>query len=113
MGQQQHQHDHDQQQQHQQHPHPPFVPQSVPVAAHQPNHSGNEFHYVQRHLRKTSIDERRVSTSSSYFKFTTTFTSHASSHAAGRALSRPLPHITSRLAVGPPRTLVVAHLPSQ
>lgn len=37
-----------------------FVPQSVPVPRHNaPNH--DEFGYVQRHVRKTSIDERRVS----------------------------------------------------
>jgi GATA-binding protein len=36
-----------------------FVPQSVP---HHQRSSNNEFHYVQRHHRKTSIDERRVST---------------------------------------------------
>lgn len=37
-----------------------FVPQSVPV----PPHHGNrdEFGYVNRHHRKTSIDDRRVST---------------------------------------------------
>jgi GATA-binding protein len=37
-----------------------FVPQSVPVP---PHHQGqnNEFNYVNRHLRKTSIDERQVS----------------------------------------------------
>ncbi|KAF4997673.1 hypothetical protein FGRMN_3705 [Fusarium graminum] len=37
-----------------------FVPQSVPV---QPIHQvtqGNEFNYVNRHLRKTSIDDRRT-----------------------------------------------------
>jgi GATA-binding protein, other eukaryote len=45
-----------QQQQQQQH----FVPQSVPV----PPHRGHEdeFGYVNRHHRKTSIDDRRVST---------------------------------------------------
>jgi hypothetical protein len=37
-----------------------FVPQSVPVNQH--GIRGNdEFDYVQRHVRKTSIDERRVS----------------------------------------------------
>lgn len=36
-----------------------FVPQSVPVPAHQRNQ--DEFAYVTRHHRKTSIDERRVS----------------------------------------------------
>lgn len=36
------------------------IPQSVPVPHHNPrNH--DEFDYVQRHVRKTSIDERRVS----------------------------------------------------
>lgn len=36
------------------------VPKSVPVPHH--NHSSNEeFNYVQRHVRKTSIDEGRVS----------------------------------------------------
>ena len=34
---------------------PAFAPQSVPVQQHQ-----DEFSYVQRHVRKTSIDERRV-----------------------------------------------------
>lgn len=38
------------------------VPQSVPVPQHGPR-SNEEFNYVQRHVRKTSIDERRVSTS--------------------------------------------------
>ena len=36
------------------------VPQSVPVPHHNPR-SNDEFNYVQRHIRKTSIDERRVS----------------------------------------------------
>ena len=36
------------------------VPQSVPVPHHNPR-SNEEFNYVQRHIRKTSIDERRVS----------------------------------------------------
>jgi GATA-binding protein len=36
------------------------VPQSVPVPHHNPR-SNEEFNYVQRHVRKTSIDERRVS----------------------------------------------------
>ena len=108
--QQQQQHQHDQQQQQLQHPHPPFVPQSVPVTAHQPNHSGNEFHYVQRHLRKTSIDERRVSTSFSYLKFII-LTSHASYHARA-PFESPTP-TSSIPSAGPPRTLVVAHLPSQ
>lgn len=36
-------------------PVPAFAPQSVPVTQHQ-----DEFSYVQRHVRKTSIDERRV-----------------------------------------------------
>ncbi|KAI0130270.1 GATA zinc finger protein [Xylariales sp. AK1849] len=35
-----------------------FVPQSVPVPAHHGNH--DEFGYVTRHPRKTSIDERRT-----------------------------------------------------
>ncbi|KAL3418809.1 GATA zinc finger [Phlyctema vagabunda] len=34
------------------------VPQSVPVPQHGPR-SNEEFNYVQRHIRKTSIDERR------------------------------------------------------
>ncbi|CZT12344.1 probable nitrogen regulatory protein areA [Rhynchosporium graminicola] len=34
------------------------IPQSVPVPHHNPGHS-EEFNYVQRHVRKTSIDERR------------------------------------------------------
>lgn len=38
-----------------------FVPQSVPVPAHHHHAQGNEFDYVNRHLRKTSIDDRRVS----------------------------------------------------
>lgn len=37
-----------------------FVPQSVPVAPQQRNQ--DEFGYITRHPRKTSIDERRVST---------------------------------------------------
>jgi len=36
------------------------IPQSVPVA-HQNLRNYEEFNYVQRHVRKTSIDERRVS----------------------------------------------------
>ena len=36
-----------------------FGPQSVPVAARQ--RTQDEFGYVHRHTRKTSIDERRVS----------------------------------------------------
>lgn len=36
----------------------PFVPQSVPVAPHQV--AQDEFAYVTRHHRKTSIDDRRV-----------------------------------------------------
>ncbi|KAJ4132913.1 Sodium- and chloride-dependent GABA transporter 1 [Fusarium falciforme] len=36
-----------------------FVPQSVPAQPHQTN-QGNEFNYVNRHLRKTSIDDRRT-----------------------------------------------------
>ena len=35
------------------------VPQSVPAGHHNLRH--DEFNYVQRHVRKTSIDERRVS----------------------------------------------------
>ncbi|KAM0129399.1 hypothetical protein ACHAO1_008489 [Botrytis cinerea] len=35
------------------------VPQSVPVPHHAPR-SNEEFNYVQRHVRKTSIDERRA-----------------------------------------------------
>ena len=38
-----------------------LVPQSVPEPPH--HHQSNEFGYVQRHLRKTSIDDRRVSAS--------------------------------------------------
>ena len=38
-----------------------FVPQSVPVPAHNQASTNGEFNYVNRHLRKTSIDERRVS----------------------------------------------------
>lgn len=37
-----------------------FVPQSVPIGQHGPR-ANKEFGYVQRHIRKTSIDERRVS----------------------------------------------------
>lgn len=39
---------------------PHFVPQSVPVPAHAPN-AQQEFGYITRHHRKTSIDDRRVS----------------------------------------------------
>lgn len=35
-----------------------LVPQSVPEP---PHHQSNEFHYINRHHRKTSIDDRRVS----------------------------------------------------
>ncbi|KAI5921796.1 hypothetical protein F4810DRAFT_712220 [Camillea tinctor] len=48
------QHQHQQHQQQQQH----LVPQSVPTPAHQ--RTQNEFGYVNRHTRKTSIDERRT-----------------------------------------------------
>lgn len=41
------------------------VPQSVPVPHQYPRNS--DFNYVQRHVRKTSIDERRVSINSSAF----------------------------------------------
>ena len=37
------------------------MPQSVPVPHHHPR-TAEEFNYVQRHVRKTSIDDRRVST---------------------------------------------------
>jgi GATA-binding protein, other eukaryote len=47
-----------QQQQQQQPQH--FVPQSVPFPPHH-QRSHDEFNYVTRHHRKTSIDERRVS----------------------------------------------------
>lgn len=40
-------------------PTPSFVPQSVPVSQHGLRNP-DEFGYVQRHVRKTSIDERRV-----------------------------------------------------
>ncbi len=40
-------------------PSQPLIPQSVPVAPHQRHQ--DEFGYVTRHHRKTSIDERRVS----------------------------------------------------
>ena len=36
------------------------VPQSVPVPNYHPRNS-DEFNYVQRNVRKTSIDDRRVS----------------------------------------------------
>lgn len=41
------------------------IPQSVPVPHHNPR-TNEEFNYVQRHVRKTSIDERRVSISLIY-----------------------------------------------
>ena len=41
-----------------------FGPQSVPVPPHQ--RTRDEFGYVTRHARKTSIDERRVSGLISY-----------------------------------------------
>jgi GATA-binding protein, other eukaryote len=40
---------------------PISIPQSVPAQQHSVR-SYDEFAYVQRHVRKTSIDERRVST---------------------------------------------------
>jgi len=40
--------------------HAHFVPQSVPVPAHH-QRAQDEFGYVNRHHRKTSIDDRRVS----------------------------------------------------
>lgn len=39
---------------------PQFVPQSVPTNQHSTTRSGDEFGYIQRHVRKTSIDERQV-----------------------------------------------------
>lgn len=39
-----------------------FVAQSVPVPPHHQRGHNDEFHYVPRHDRKTSIDDRRVST---------------------------------------------------
>lgn len=38
-----------------------FVAQSVPVPPHHQRGPNDEFHYVPRHDRKTSIDDRRVS----------------------------------------------------
>lgn len=38
-----------------------FVPQSVPDAPNHQRTKNDEFNYVQRHVRKTSIDDRRVS----------------------------------------------------
>lgn len=38
-----------------------FVAQSVPVPPHHQRGQHDEFHYVPRHDRKTSIDDRRVS----------------------------------------------------
>jgi hypothetical protein len=38
-----------------------FVAQSVPVPPHHQRGHNDEFHYVPRHDRKTSIDDRRVS----------------------------------------------------
>ncbi|OAA55699.1 Nitrogen regulatory protein areA [Cordyceps fumosorosea ARSEF 2679] len=37
-----------------------FVPQSVPDAPHLQHRDRNEFNYVQRHVRKTSIDDRQT-----------------------------------------------------
>lgn len=37
-----------------------FVPQSVPDAPHHQHRGNSEFNYVQRRVRKTSIDERQV-----------------------------------------------------
>lgn len=37
-----------------------FVPQSVPDAPHHQRRGNSEFNYVQRRVRKTSIDERQV-----------------------------------------------------
>ncbi|KAJ6786995.1 hypothetical protein PWT90_04128 [Aphanocladium album] len=37
-----------------------FVPQSVPDAPHLQHRDNSEFNYVQRHVRKTSIDERQT-----------------------------------------------------
>jgi GATA-binding protein len=104
-----------QQQQQQQEQHSQFVPQSVPVQAHQQNHQGNEFHYVQRHLRKTSIDERRVSRKSlEFISYCTTsiFMRHFSMLEASVSLTRA-PPTTSIWSAAPPRTLELAHLPSQ
>lgn len=45
-----------------------FVPQSVPVPPHR-QRVQDEFGYVTRHVRKTSIDDRRVGDLMSYFLF--------------------------------------------
>lgn len=39
--------------------HPTFPPASAPVPP-QESHRGHEFDYIQRHVRKTSIDEKKV-----------------------------------------------------
>ena len=47
-------------------PSQPLIPQSVPVPRHQ-KRVQDEFGYVPRHHRKTSIDERRVSQDEEWF----------------------------------------------
>jgi GATA-binding protein len=55
------------------------VPQSVPVPHHNPRNN-EEFNYVQRHVRKTSIDERRVSYPSFGFLFWLRLRRHKDNH---------------------------------
>lgn len=45
-----------------------FVPQSVPDAPTHQRKTNGEFNYVQRHVRKTSIDDRRVSSLCTLFR---------------------------------------------
>lgn len=62
-------------------PQPQFaIPQSVPVPHHAPR-SNEEFNYVQRHVRKTSIDERRVSFYLSFTHFRVWVTFSEAPHA--------------------------------
>lgn len=39
--------------------HPTFPPASAPVPP-QDYHRGHDFDYIQRHVRKTSVDEKKV-----------------------------------------------------
>lgn len=68
------------------------VPQSVPVPHHAPR-SNEEFNYVQRHVRKTSIDERRVSF---FTSCGSKFKSHLKRHQGWRLIKLTGPQTTGR-----------------
>lgn len=83
-----------------------FVPQSVPAATPY-RQSQHEFHYVRKHHRKTSIDERRVSSLPYHRAVRLCFQSHQSS--SGFSIPSPLPSKKKR---GPSRLAVHTSLPT-